>query len=43
MTFPWRLTDSELSCKHPPLELSEEKMPEGKLEVAGYDARVIVS
>ena len=30
-----RPTDSELSCEHPPVELNEEKMAEGRREVAG--------
>jgi hypothetical protein len=33
----------EFSCEHPLVELSEEKMIEGKREVAGNDARVFVS
>ena len=37
------LTDLELSCEHPPVELNEERMLVGKHEVAGYDARVFVS
>jgi hypothetical protein len=37
------LTDPEFSCEHPPEQLSEEKLLEGRREVAGYDARVFVS
>jgi hypothetical protein len=38
-----RQTEFELSCEHPPVQLSEAEMPDGRHEVAGNGARVLVS